>query len=157
MDGGMRRPRAIALVGTVGFLAGIPSALNRDFFNNQDFVWGVALMVSGLFFALAVLRYGVKRFRETLINTEHADIRIGAWFDWVIRFCVIEAIALIAWWYWEVRAESPWSPFGVLNMTVQFIVAGVILFLLNGWMVRRTNPDVTREEPPEGETVPSIP
>jgi NSS family neurotransmitter:Na+ symporter len=157
MDGGMRRGRAIALVGIIGFIAGIPSALSRDFFNNQDFVWGVALMVSGLFFALAVLKYGVRRFRETLINTEHADIKVGVWWEWAIRFCVIEAIALIIWWYLEVRAEAPWSPFGVLNMTVQFIVAGAILFALNNWMVRRTNPDVTRNEPPEGETVPSIP
>jgi hypothetical protein len=99
----------------------------------------------------------VRRFRETLINTEHADIKVGVWWEWAIRFCVIEAIALIIWWYLEVRAEAPWSPFGVLNMTVQFIVAGVILFALNNWMVRRTNPDVTRNEPPEGETVPSIP
>ncbi|MGH7500739.1 MAG: sodium-dependent transporter [Longimicrobiales bacterium] len=157
MDGGMQRSRAIGLVSVLGFLAGIPSALDRDIFNNQDFVWGVALMLSGLFFALAVLRYGARRFRETLVNTESADTRIGAWWDWAIRFCVIQALVLIVWWYLEVRGEDPWSAFGVLNMTAQFVIAAIILYILNNWMVRRTNPDVEREAPPEGETVPSIP
>jgi NSS family neurotransmitter:Na+ symporter len=157
MDGGVKRSTAITIVAVLGFVAGLPSALNRDVFNNQDFVWGVALMVSGLFFALAVVRYGVRRFRETLINTEHADIRIGAWWDWVIRFCILEAIVLVVWWFLNVRTEAPWGPFGIANMAVQFVIAGVVLFAFNGWMVRRTNPDVAREEPPEGETIAAIP
>jgi hypothetical protein len=50
-DGGLPRSRAIAIVGAAGFLLGIPSALSQDVFLNQDWVWGVGLMVSGLFFA----------------------------------------------------------------------------------------------------------
>ena len=69
MDLGMTRGRAIAMVGTAGVLFGIPSALKLSIFRNQDWVWGVGLMVSGLFFAFAVLRYGVTRWRETFINT----------------------------------------------------------------------------------------
>ena len=156
-DGGMARRRAIMLVATLGLLAGVPSALNRDMFNNQDFVWGVALMFSGLFFALAVLRYGVRRFRETLVNTPFADIRVGVWWEWVIRLCVVEAIVLVVWWFVNVRAEAPWGPFGVANMAVQFVIAAVVLWALNGWMVKRTNPDVDREEPPEGGMPASIP
>ena len=34
------------LVGTLGFLLGLPSALSIDVLHNQDWVWGVALMVS---------------------------------------------------------------------------------------------------------------
>jgi NSS family neurotransmitter:Na+ symporter len=153
----MQRRTAIVTVAIVGTLLGIPSALNRDVFANQDFVWGVGLMLSGLFFAIAVMRYGVRRFRETLINTPDADIHVNSLWDWAIRLVAIEAIALIAWWFWAVRGEDLWAPFGIANMSVQFVVALVILAALNGWFVRRTNPDVDRASPPEGETVPSIP
>jgi NSS family neurotransmitter:Na+ symporter len=156
-DAGVDRRTGIILVGIIAFVAGIPSALNQGFFQNQDFVWGVALMVSGLFFAITVLRYGVTRFRETLINSEHNNIRIGAWWDWVIRLVVIEALALIVWWFWNVRTEPLWGPFGIGNMLAQFAVALVVFLLLNNWLVRRTNPDVVRAAPPEGETVSSIP
>jgi NSS family neurotransmitter:Na+ symporter len=157
MDGGMQRKTAIVVVAIAGTLLGVPSALNRDVFNNQDFVWGVGLMLSGFFFALAVMRYGVKRFRENLINTADADIKLNSLWDWAIRLVAIEAVALIVWWFYEVRTEDPWTAFGIANMSVQFVVALVILVALNGWFVRRTNPDVDRAAPPEGETVPSIP
>src|SRR5690606_11510219 len=48
MDGGMTRGRAIAVIGAAGFIFGIPSALRQNVFLNQDFIWGVGLMVSGL-------------------------------------------------------------------------------------------------------------
>jgi len=156
-DAGVNRRTGIIVVGIVAFIAGIPSALDQGFFQNQDFVWGVALMVSGLFFAITVLRYGVTRFRETLINSEHNNIHIGAWWDWVIRLVVIEALVLIVWWFWNVRTEPLWGPFGIGNMLVQFAVALVVFLLLNNWLVRRTNPDVDRVAPPEGEMVSSIP
>jgi NSS family neurotransmitter:Na+ symporter len=156
-DGGMGRARALVAVALIGFVAGVPSALDRDVFNNQDFVWGVGLMLSGLFFAITVLRVGPRRFRETYINTEHSDIRIGAWWDWVIRLVVLEALVLIVWWFMNVRTEPLWGAFGIGNMVVQFVVALVVLIALNNWMVRRTNPDVDRTTPPEGEMMPSIP
>jgi len=156
-DGGMTRGRAITFVGVAGFALGIPSAINRDVFNNQDFVWGVGLMVSGLFFAVAVLKYGVTRFRETLINTEHADIRIGAWWDWAMRLVIAQAVVLVVWWFINVRTEPLWGAFGVANMTAQFAVALVVFLLLNNWMADRTRAEVDRSAPPEGETVSSIP
>ena len=157
VDAGISRKRAIAVVGVIGFVFGIPSAVNADVFANQDFVWGVGLMVSGLFFAVAVLRYGVTKFRQTLINTEHSDITIGAWWDWAIRLVVVEAIVLIVWWFYNVRAEPLWAPFGIGNMVAQFAVALLVFIALNGWLVRRTHPDADRVVPPEGETVSSIP
>ena len=156
-DGGVVRSRALLMVAVVGFAAGVPSALDRDVFNNQDFVWGVGLMISGLFFAITVLRYGVTRFRQTYINTEYSDIRIGAWWDWVIRLVVVEALVLIVWWFWNVRTEPLWGAFGVGSMVVQFVAAFGVLYALNGWLVRRTNPDVERTTAPAGETLPSIP
>lgn len=157
MDGGMRRGRAIALVAVFGFLFGLPSALNGNVFANQDFVWSVGLMVSGLFFAIAVLRYGVTRFREELINTEASDIRIGRWWDWVIRLVVVEAAVLIVWWFWQVRAEPLFGVFGVGSVLLQWGLVLAFLFMANGWIVRRTQADVHRTTVPEGSMPASIP
>src|SRR5690606_17787682 len=156
-DGGMRRGAALALVAVVGFVLGVPSALNQGMFLNQDFVWGVGLMVSGLFFALAVLRYGVRKFRETLVNTAHSDIRIGKWWEWAIRLVVLEALALVVWWFWQVRSEPLLGAFGIGSVLVQWGIAIVFFLALNGWMVRKTRPEVDRVAPPEGEAVASIP
>ena len=156
-DTGMPRRRALTLIGVLALLLGIPSALNRGFFLNQDFVWGVGLMVSGLFFALAVLKFGVTRFREQLINGPHSDIRIGAWWDWAIRLVVVEAVVLIGWWIWQVRADV-WGPEGWGNMLAQWAVALAVFFAINGWLVRRTNADVDREtDPGEPAMITTIP
>src|SRR5690606_21578901 len=66
VDFGLPRPRAVATVAGVGFVLGVPSALDLDVFANQDFVWGVALIISGAFVAFTVARYGVARLRDEL-------------------------------------------------------------------------------------------
>jgi NSS family neurotransmitter:Na+ symporter len=148
-DMGVPRRRAIALVGSAGFLLGIPSALNQSFFANQDFVWGVGLMVSGLFFGLAVLRFGVSRFRTTFVNTEHSDIRVGAWWDWLVRLVVVQALVLIVWWFYQVREVAMWGAEGWANMVTQWAIAIAFFVGINGWLVRQTNPEVDREPVPE--------
>ena len=50
---GLTRQKAVMLVGGGSFLLGIPSAINLTFFANQDNVWGIGLMLSGFFFAMA--------------------------------------------------------------------------------------------------------
>jgi neurotransmitter:Na+ symporter, NSS family len=137
-DAGVSRARAVAIVGAAGFLLGIPSALNRQVFLNQDWVWGVGLMLSGLFFAIAALRFGVTRFRETFINGPDNDIHVGAWWDWVIRFVVVQAFALIAWWLWQVRGEDFFAAEGIGLLAIQWGVALALFIALNGWLVRRS-------------------
>jgi neurotransmitter:Na+ symporter, NSS family len=156
-DMGVPRTRAITMVGVTGFLLGIPSAVNASVFGNQDFVWGVGLMMSGLFFAAAVLRYGVTRFRETFINTPHSDVRIGGWWDWAIRFVVVQALVLIVWWIWQVRTENAWAAYGWANMAVQWAVAVTFFVALNGWMVRRTKPEEDRVPSDEADGVAATP
>jgi neurotransmitter:Na+ symporter, NSS family len=144
IDLGIERQRAIAIVGAGGLLMGIPSALSMDVFGNQDFVWGVGLMLSGFFFAVAVLRYGVSKWRAEFINTGHSDIHIGAWWDWAIRLVVVQAVVLIAWWLWQVRgtglAEN-WTPFATYNIgtvVVQWAVVIAVLIGINRFLVTRS-------------------
>ncbi len=143
-DMGLSRSRAIGIVGVAGLLMGVPSALSMQFFQNQDFVWGVGLMLSGFFFALAVLRFGVTEWRETYINTEYSDIRIGGWWDWAIRLVVVEAVVLIGWWFWQVRGEglaatlNPLETYSIGSTLLQWGVVLAALLLLNRVLVRRT-------------------
>jgi len=143
-DMGLTRGRAIAVVGISGLLCGVPSALNMAFFQNQDFVWGVGLMLSGFFFALAVLRYGVTEWRETFINTEHSDIHIGRWWDWAMRLVVLEAVVLIVWWFVQVWGEDLAANFTLFSTAnigttlIQWAVVIAVLIAGNRFLVRRT-------------------
>jgi NSS family neurotransmitter:Na+ symporter len=148
MDLGMARGRAITIVGVAGLLFGIPSALELGVFQNQDWVWGVALMVSGFFFAFAVLRYGVTRWRETFINHEGSDIRIGAWWDWAMRLVAVEAVVLAGWWLWSARGAdfaSTWtlfSPYNIGSVVIQFAIVLALLLAANRWLATAVRRDV---------------
>ena len=93
VDAGVEHVRAVRLVGSVGFVMGLPSAISLRVLGNQDWVWGVALLLAGLFFAIAAISHGVTRLREEDLNHQDSDIRIGRWWDIVIGFVVpVEAI-----------------------------------------------------------------
>ena len=142
MDLGVERRKAVTLVGAAGLLFGIPSALNIEFFRNQDWVWGVGLMVSGFLFAFAVLRYGVTRWRETFVNTEDSDIRIGAWWDWAIRLVAVQAVVLAGWWLWSARGtdfRATWTLFSSYNVgsvLIQWAAVLAVLLLLNRFLAK---------------------
>ncbi|MBT8396532.1 MAG: sodium-dependent transporter [Gemmatimonadetes bacterium] len=143
-DMGLTRRRAIGIVGVAGILCGVPSALNMAVFQNQDWVWGVGLMLSGFFFAVAVLRYGVTEWRETHINTGHSDIRVGAWWDWAIRLVVVEAVVLMVWMLLQSRGEGwrdTWTLFSNYNIgsvLIQWAIVLGVLIGLNRFLVRKT-------------------
>ena len=170
MDLGLTRKRAIALVGTAGILFGAPSALNwtdtpgaGPFFANQDHVWGVGLMLSGFFFAFAVLKYGVTDWREKFINTDDSDIRIGAWWDWAIRLVVVEAVVLMVWLIYQAQGESSaetwtlFSPFNIGTVLIQWAIAVAALLALNGWLASKSISAGRVSEVGEGEAAPGVP
>ncbi len=145
IDLGLTRRHAIMLVGSAGFLLGIPSAMRIGVFQNQDWVWGVGLMLSGFFFAFAVMKYGVTKWREKFINTADSDVWIGKWWDWAIRLVLVEAAVLMVWWlvqaggddFWSAETWTLFSSYNVGSVLIQWAVVLLALFALNGWMVRR--------------------
>ena len=162
IDGGMTRPRAISAVGLAGFLLGIPSALSMAFFDNQDWVWGVGLMLSGFFFAFAVVRYGVSDFRARFINTADADIRIGRWWDAAIYLVLVQAIVLMGWWLWQAidlanlgASLTLFSSFNVGTVLIQWGIALAAFIVLNGWLARKTVVEPRGETPLEGAMPPA--
>jgi NSS family neurotransmitter:Na+ symporter len=145
VDAGVTRGRAIRIVGAGAFLLGLPSALSMPVLKNQDWVWGVGLMLSGFFYTLAIITHGIRRFRQEQLNHEGSNIRIGAWWDVVIGVVVpLEALVLLVWWLvqaWSWDPEGWLRPFAQENVgtvLAQFAIVLVLLIAANRWMVRRT-------------------
>ena len=145
IDLGMTRRKAIIAVGSAGFLFGVPSAMRLGIFQNQDWVWGVGLMLSGFFFAFAVVKYGVTKWREKFVNTGNSDVRIGRWWDWAIRFVLVQAVVLMVWFliqagggdFASMETWTLFSPYNVGSVLIQFAVVILVLIAVNRWIVAR--------------------
>jgi len=147
IDFGLKRRRAITIVAVAGFLFGIPSALSPVFFANQDWVWGVGLILSGAFIAFSIIRYGVDKFRREVINGMGSDVKIGKWYNAVIKYLIpLQVGVLISWWLISSAAWDPewWNPFHAENAGTCLLQWGIILvtfILLNKFLVRKTLED----------------
>ncbi len=147
VDLGFRRHKAVAFAAGGGFLLGVPSALNTTFLANQDFVWGVALMLSGAFVAFAVMKYGIKRIRDEVATP--TDWKIPGVWDGIIRFLVpLQAVVLLVWWLWQAtttdfaaRWYDPLEAYSAMTCLVQWAVVLVAFIALNRWMANRAGSD----------------
>ena len=146
VDAGLNRRRAIVVVALCGFALGLPSALYLDLLGNQDFVWGVALMISGAFVAFAVVRFGVTRFRREITSGVENDWRLGATWDFLIKYLVpFQAVVLLIWWLYLSASTyapetwyDPFEPYSVMTCLSQWLLALALLVAANRWIVRRT-------------------
>ena len=151
VDLGVSRGKAVLGVGVVGFLVGVPSAVSGDVFGNQDFVWGVALMISGALVALAVWKHGAARLRQEVATA--SDWRLPKLWDvWITVAVPVQAVVLLGWWLWRAtttdftsRWWDPLEPYSAMSCLVQWAIALAVFVALNRWMVRRLA--VTADEP----------
>ncbi|MFA8342759.1 MAG: sodium-dependent transporter [Rhodothermaceae bacterium] len=144
VDSGINRKKAIILVVGLCYLLGIPSAMNLDFLANQDFVWGVALMISGGFVAIAVMKYGIDKIKNESILDADNPWDPGKWWKFELRFFIpVAALILLIWWltlsatvYSPEQWFNPFDPFSVMTCLTQW---GLIIFLFlifNKWIVK---------------------
>lgn len=146
VDAGMNRQKVVKMVCIGVFALGIPSAIWMPFFDNQDWVWGVALMLAGFFFAISVIPHGIKKFRQEQLNHADSNIRIGRWWDIVIGILApIQMLFLLIWFAYDTIKSNPetwFKPFAVGNVgTIIFqwsIVLGLLL-IFNKWMVKKNS------------------
>lgn len=138
MDAGLTRKKAVGIIGLCGFALGLPSALSMGFFNNQDWVWGLGLMVSGFFYTLTVIKFGPAKFRKEVISSPENPIKIGRWFDVLVAVLLpLQFIAMIGWWFWQSYSGDPqnwlkfFSPFSVGTVIFQWGIALVLFIFLN--------------------------
>ncbi len=142
-DAGIQRRRAVLTIAGLGFALGLPSAIWIEVFRNQDWVWGVGLMLSGLFFAIMVLRYGVDRFRRTLVNAAGSDLHIGKWFNVVIPLVAVQAVVITGWWLYQAidpadlaASFTLFSTFNAGSVLIQWGLAIAAFLALNKWLTR---------------------
>ncbi|MFN0065407.1 MAG: hypothetical protein ACKVOH_04140, partial [Chlamydiales bacterium] len=135
----------LLVTGLMAFLLGAPSALSLAFFDNQDAVWSLGLILNGAFIAFGVIRYGTNRFRKQLVNCVEGDIKMGKGFNFVLSVLIpAQAIILIAWYFYQGITSTTqwWNPFVTFSLgsiIFQWSI-GIILFLtLNKWLVSHTS------------------
>ncbi len=143
IDMGINRSKAIIIILIFSYLAGIPSARSVDFLSNQDYVWGIGLIMSGVFIALAATRLGIHNLRKEFNSPN--DWIPGKWWDFLIRFFIpIASTLLILWWLFlsaTVFAPKDWfnpfSPFSVMTCLAQWGIVITILFFMNKWITKK--------------------
>lgn len=144
VDAGLRRSTAIGIVAVCCYLLGIPSARNLNFLSNQDFVWGMGLVVSGAFIAFSIVRYGSRRVRTDDLKDE-SDWRLGIWWETIMRFFVpVAVVILLIWWlslsvleYAPDQWYDPFNPFSVATVVLQWGLVLLIFVLMNRWFTAR--------------------
>ena len=139
MDIGWQRRRAVGIVTLAVIVFGLPSAVSLKFFQNQDWVWGLGLMINGLFISLAATMYGQRRFRQEMVNVGQGNLRAGVVFEWVLKYLIpLEFIVMFSWWMYQAAVVYDpagwWNPlhvFSVGTCVAQWGIAAVVMLLLN--------------------------
>lgn len=132
IDLGMKRKRALIIVASVGIIFGIPSAMNLNVLANQDWVWGVGLILSGAFISFSIIRYGVDKFRIEIINGFGSDVKIGKWYNFVIGILVpFQVVVLVSWWLISSVSWDPewWHPFHAENLGTVLFQWGIVILV----------------------------
>lgn len=140
---GIQKNRAIFLTGLLAFFLGAPSALSMAFFDNQDTVWSLGLIINGLFLAFGVIRYGTDKFRKDVVNSVEDDLKMGRGYNYVISILIpLQGIILIGWYFYQaLQTKNWWDPFAIFSLGTILFQWGIglaLFLLLNRWLVKRT-------------------
>jgi neurotransmitter:Na+ symporter, NSS family len=135
VDTGLKRSTAIGMVCVMTFLFGLPSARNLNFLSNQDFVWGVALMISGALIAFLIIKQGTNTIRCE-INSVVTDSNVGRWWCWIIKlFVPVAATVLLVWWLSQSFVPGVWynpfTEFSFMSCIFQWSIVAIIFLIFN--------------------------
>lgn len=142
IDFGMKRKKSLLIVASSGIILGVPSALNLNILANQDWVWGVGLILSGAFISFSIIKYGVDKFRTEIINGIGSDMKVGKWYNYIIGVLIpVQVVVLISWWLISSVSWDPewWNPFHTENLGTVIFQWGIVILLfifLNKTMIK---------------------
>ena len=137
MDAGFERARAVRFVTGGVIVFGLPSALSITVLQNQDWVWGVGLMISGLFISFLVSMYGSKRFIAEFVNITPGGVRVGAAFEFVLKYLIpVQFVLMFGWWMYQAAVDPAggWDVthiFGVGTCVLQWGIALLLLLVFS--------------------------
>jgi neurotransmitter:Na+ symporter, NSS family len=133
MDYGLPRKNSVIITGICSIIFGIPSALSLKFFNNQDWVWGIGLLLSGFFFIFLVLKIGMSNFIFQFLN-EYKDFLQKHLKKLKVFFIlmVFEFLIMITWWFFQSINWYPltwWHPFEEFSLGTCVMQWGLLILL----------------------------
>jgi NSS family neurotransmitter:Na+ symporter len=133
IDAGLSRKKSIFFIALASFGFGLPSAISMKIFNNQDFTWSLGLILSGFFFTLFVLKFGVKKFRKEIIE-KNSSIKLGVLFDIIVKYLIpLEFTAVLLWWLYKSLKLDKWNnlfgQYSLLSVLSQWSIV-IILFII---------------------------
>ncbi|QCK15505.1 sodium-dependent transporter [Mangrovivirga cuniculi] len=146
-DLGLFRKKAVIIAAVCCAIFGFPSAWSLDVFNNQDWVWGVGLVVSGLFIIFPALRIGVKKIKDEMIDPD-SDVRLPDLY-YAISMYINIAFGIVLIWWWLSRGYSPepwfteegvWNVFDVYSnasVITQWLLVLISGLLLNNYINKK--------------------
>ncbi len=146
-DYNLSKKRAALIAGAACFIFGFPSAWSLSIFENQDWVWGVGLLVSGIFIAFLIMRYGPVKFKKDFID-DNSDFKVSnKYFAAMIYFIFFAGLFLVYWWMSQGYSKNPWfdengnwnvfDVYSNASIVTQWGIALIVGFLLNGWVLQK--------------------
>ncbi len=146
-DMGLTRQSATIKTGIFCVVFGFPSAWSLDFFNNQDWVWGIGLIISGLLIIIVTLRYGIKKFKQDFIDTDSEFNVPVKYFAVCLMFNMVLAGVLIYWWMSRGYSEYPWfdangnwnlfDVYSNASVVTQWLIVLVLGIVLNKYLYKK--------------------
>lgn len=141
------KKKASIIAGAACFIAGFPSAWSLAIFENQDWVWGVGLLVSGIFIAFLILKYGPMKFKRDFID-ENSDFKVSKYyFASMITFIFFAGIFLTYWWMDQGYSDYPWfdaegnwnffDRYSNASIVTQWAIALLIAVFFNEWFYKK--------------------
>ena len=103
-------------------------------------------MLSGAIIAFVVIRYNAGTFVRNLVYSERqpSDTGITAIVVALKYLIPIQVVVLLSWWIFRSVTEfapdtwyNPFDSYSIATVVSQWVVAALILFVLNTWLVKR--------------------
>ena len=139
IDFGVQRSSAVLWIVFSSFLFGIPSAMSLEILGNQDFVWSVGLIISGILMAIAAIKYGIdKMVNEVSLESEN-DWPFPTWWPLVVKFIApFVGFTLVAWWMIE-------SPSFFITCVVQWGTVLTFFYIMNNYLTKKLSNNLSSE------------
>ncbi|MBN2423798.1 MAG: sodium-dependent transporter [Calditrichaceae bacterium] len=138
IDFGFNRKKAVIMITSITAALGAPSAISLNFFNNQDWVWGLGLMLSGAFFTYTVIKIGVVTFVKDWVQIKSNKTIYIKIFKILFYFILpLEFTGMFAWWIWQSIQWYPktwWNPTEIFNLgtcILQWVIICAAGFILS--------------------------
>lgn len=133
---GFQRKNAAIVFTIATIIFATPSALYEEFLANQDWVYSIGLLFCGLFFAIAVYKYGVENFRKDIVNPD-SDFKINKYFNFTIKLFPVLLTIILGYNVIDVYMSNPdgffdiFSPLSFGTVIVQLGLVLLISIVLN--------------------------